>query len=106
MKNLTKFALTFLLSFLTYSLIGLVFHKLNKNVIDSKFSDEQNKLEHKSEEENIKKQSKIDRDLEKVLELTPKIDTWQYIGPKKLRYKVYSAFFDDRVELFGTEPIF
>lgn len=31
-----------------------------------------------------------------------KLDTWQYIGEKSLRYKVFSAYFDDREEAFGT----
>lgn len=38
---------------------------------------------------------------EEKVELISKVDTWQYIGPKTLRIKVYNAYFDDRKELFG-----
>lgn len=42
-------------------------------------------------------------DFEPTEKLVPKLDVWQYIGPKIHRFKVFSAYFENRKEAFGRK---
>lgn len=53
------------------------------------------------EYENMEATENKTHDFERLKSIKSKFDTWQYIGNKKLKQKVFSAYFDDRKEAFG-----
>lgn len=85
-----------------FAMSVFLFKRTFKEIIKLKTNVQRSVIIENEDEEGgsreVEENAKFTNDIQR---LEAKLDEWQYIGKRRRKFKVFSAYFDDRIEALG-----